>query len=397
MIGKLSLISKSDTRKSRQLNLVARLEINGLILITFMIFTSSLVAQVEPDRFQKRLDFCNHLETSQSGDSLEVILSLVGPPSVKLVPGSESFERWAIPKANLIVCFGSTDSCEFPTIGHLYFDKNERLIGNWKKLCNVDSDKLAENFKDEAELASLLRVVCEVDSITSGRYADPAKLVRISNQLRPLGKKKILVLLEEYLRVVPHTDNRSSGIALLCRLLFTIPRNKDFDRFTTRNDIDKELPPNSQFPDWPLIVVEGIPFYDLDEFCFTGESYNAIHTVRNCWRFGQLKKETLVPCDHPARALYEFVDAKPELFAGEKGVLRKRLFANQVLNMTRHLVESDVDRFGFRISSKEVVGSSWNSCLHRVIHAEIFWCPHKLKYDFLAIDGDERNSTLKRR
>jgi hypothetical protein len=156
---------------------------------------------------------------SQASTESDVI-RLLGTPDDILTPQDPN----GPPEGEKELCYGTNGHLTFPTLGVVRIDRR----GKVKQVTGLIGEPPSVSLLSESELRRLLRVVATVPdpSPSASQRWNPAPLIGAVNRLQPIGKTKVLVVVEEYVRITtrfvrPDTAFPShSGLFPLLALLF---------------------------------------------------------------------------------------------------------------------------------------------------------------------------------
>jgi hypothetical protein len=254
----------------------------------------------------------------------------------------------------------------------------------------------------ESELRIVLDALGEVPSFDRGSQFNPLPLIRAVNLLQPLGKKKALAAIDEFLRISTvwcRDGEKPDGIFLVLRTLFDAPN------VANKGIYDEELPPGvlppvnvglphpefkpadaKLLPRYPLAIEGDIPFLLVTGYVRFGAPPDPVLHLRYFRERGVIRARPLVPTNKPLDAIDSFANSPSWIFGRkDKGFSEyefgAKLVRQQVLRMLSTVDRPDPDGVGDLLPDAERQESR-----RRIADAsqlKIQWDAHKNCYTFL--------------
>ena len=199
-----------------------------------------------------------------------------------------------------VLCYGTETNNVFPTLGSV-------TVGNGLvEWVSGGTTGIVPNLFSEMELRTILRVIDDVsqkkDDIDGASY-DPLAIIRIVNRLQPLGKKRALAALSEYVQLQNECESSyGTYIFHVANLLFDLPVDPAYEAGATPW-YSYSIGDRARAFRFPILLVDDVPFR-----CFTlvdvagvlptpGEYINALQAGV------EFRRTLLRPPDNPLDAL----------------------------------------------------------------------------------------------
>ncbi len=231
-----------------------------------------------------------------------------------------------------IVAFDTVEILRYGTDGHLTpATLGQVCIDAQEKVSAVygSGEPPPDGMFEEAELRRLLRALAEVPSYDGRRY-NPQKVVRAVNVLQPIGKKRALAAIAEYLRIVPRfLDERPGGMFLVLRTLFEIPDSVGAMPPMRVGMYSPEPPKDAGRPTrYPGVIEDDIPFLVVSGYMLMGQAEHPSKHLPFFEANGVIRSEPLRPSGVPFAAVDRVLDKHPWLWGdGEMDwTLRDQVF-----------------------------------------------------------------------
>src|SRR5262245_20183297 len=227
-----------------------------LPLLPLFALVPSVPQTALPDTSKReatRVDFAKAMRQIRVGMSSDEVLRILGKPGDVRRPfdGRPFRPR----KVKEILCYGTTGKDTFPTLGQVDIDLNDKCV----MLFGHKGTPPSMDVITEEQLREALQLIDQV-SFSINEY-DPRKVIDAVNCLQPLGKRRALVVIREYLRVSSHWDRGRGGIFYILLVLFEIPQETGHMPKMVMGKFLPAAPSDlKEFPRYPLVVVEDIPF-----------------------------------------------------------------------------------------------------------------------------------------
>jgi len=293
-----------------------------------------LIASAEPKRIVTRGEhYRNILSEIAIGMDQASVRRILGSPDIIVLPKdfsgstpSDVSESWG---------FGVDQHGSFPVFGEVQFD----LKGNSLRVSGGLGNPPSPEIIEELELQKGLRLVHSAPPIHGWRY-DPKDVIRIVNGLQPLGKKRAIAVIHEYVRVSSEFSNAHQGLHLVIRALFDVPKDVAFlPNFNI--GLPSPLRPEKYdlVPRFPLLVEEDVPLLLVSGYSSFGSSAELEMQLSYFERHGIIRATLMNPTARPFELIAKF-DEMPEWHAkssfGNKADLRV-LLMSQILRLTENV------------------------------------------------------------
>ena len=190
----------------------------GTASILAVVSVNALGNAQDGDVTRTRQEFANAMASVSKGMTVAEVRRILGDPDdvrTEYDPGGIRMRR-----TKEIWCYGTHGHLTFPTLGCVYIDEDGQAL----YIYGGGDAPPAPTILDERTLRSLLPTINRAPGLFGHSY-NPRAIIRIVNALQPLGKKRALAAVDEYLRVVsPHDRNPRDGLFLVLRVLFDVPK-----------------------------------------------------------------------------------------------------------------------------------------------------------------------------
>ena len=199
------------------------------------------------------------------------------------------------------------------TLGEVYIDED----GHVQYVYGRRRPRLGD-LPEERQLRRLLNILGQVSSYRSGSRYNPRTVIRAVNAILPLGKKKAISVIEEFLRVTSRWgDNGRDGVFLVLRTLFEVPNDPRYMPPMYVGAPGPEAPDNPKLlPRFPIVIEGDIPFLVVRGYLLAGEAEDPEAHVRFFRECGTLRAKPLVPTAEPLKALDALVKSDHWTFHG---------------------------------------------------------------------------------
>ena len=225
--------------------------------------------------------------------------------------------------------------------------------------------------------------------LVKGDY-DPKNLIREVNKLQPLGKEKVLEVIEGYDNFYKDSDPNVDKLVLylLLRVLFDIPTtagyfpNLGVGRATPSPPKDPTI-----FPRFPVLLVGGIPLLITHSFELFGVAIPVRFHLDYCRKHCELRSQVLIPTTHPLGLLAE-IEKLPEwsVFLADaewtmNADLMKVRLMNQLLLCVRSLLpELKEEWFPYYVDVTEDYEAEW------LAYQKALPPPYRMEWDLQSSD-----------
>jgi hypothetical protein len=262
---------------------------------------------------KSRLEFAESISKVQVGMLRGDVVCILGEPDdIRTYPYARTKVKGCAQIE--ILCYGTSGKNAFPSLGQVYIglDGRVRLItGNTGS--PPKSDVILEN-----ELCRAMECLDELPSATSLTQYNPEKVIRAVNLLHGMGKTKAIACMREYLRVTPYWSDGRSGLFLVLRVLFEIPKDKRMPMIHVGEYRPGTPTDWNECPLYPLLVVEDVPFLIPFVVTIAGSIQDPSEHIDFFQRWGHLRSSRLNPPRH-AIAVVDRMAAKG-IVPGYKGM-----------------------------------------------------------------------------
>jgi hypothetical protein len=208
--------------------------------------------------FRDRHEFAKLLSLINLGMPAAEVMRILGKPD-DITTGNEI--RGSINDSNEEWCFGTDGHLSFPTLGTVHLgDANGRKVVKW-----VDGGKgnppPASLFTEE-ELRKILPTL-------DGGYGlgDPVWTIKAVNTLQPLGERKALAAIDEFIRVT-HVFPYVMDMMLLFRVLYDVPKDPGYMPRFNYPSIPVD-PKDSRVPGYPILILGDVPLFVAENAGFS--------------------------------------------------------------------------------------------------------------------------------
>ncbi|MCH8047448.1 MAG: hypothetical protein IID44_27455 [Planctomycetes bacterium] len=271
--------------------------VTASIFILWLTCHENRASAEEKAQVITRREFAAAMSQLKVGMSHRDVLRLLGEPDdkrTKYDPGGtadQKNEEWR---------YGTSGHLTTATLGQVFLDDDltvKSIFGAGKPA--------TEGLPEEKQLCRMLRVLDRVPSyfLHSTNY-DPLPVIQAVNILQPLGQRRALAVLEEYLRVTSSRDSGREGMFLVLRVLFEIPDDpghhpKIFGLLEEEKDM-------KSWPRFPIVVQDDIPFLAFGSFGLAGGlELPELHLAK--YRDAKIRERPLTPTNKPLQALEKLI------------------------------------------------------------------------------------------
>ena len=270
-----------------------------------VVFAASLCVEVaahslaEPPR--NRSEFAKAMAQIDEGMAKDAVLALLSQPDdvrTEHDPGGISTVR-----TKEIWQYGTSGHLTTATLGQVYLDQKDRVQYVFGK-----GTPPPDGVFDEQELRTLIDALGEVPSYNGGWHYNPRRVIRAVNLLQPLGKEKVLMVIEEFLRVASHWhDDGREGVFLVLRTLFEVPDDPGFMPPMYVGAPHPSQPEDKKLlPRFPITIEGDIPLLLVEGYSLAGQAEEPGSHVEYFREHGTLRREPLAPSSRPFDDLARF-------------------------------------------------------------------------------------------
>ena len=369
--------------------------INGLLVALLLLGCHT--ARAEQRRPRNRQEFAAALarvvasvkypETNSEADSEATpegmtereVLALLGPPDeVQLPEALRHLDDPPLDAGERLLRYGTDGSDTMATLGAVTINAAGRATLVYGSKGSPPDPRLIS----ERELRRLLRLLDELprSTLPAGAVFDPAPLIRIVNELTPLGRERVLAVLDEYCRVsyAPMTAEgfyypdwggiARSSLHGLMPLLFELPP-------AARDD------PDGPGWDYSVVLVDDIPLITASGGGLAGSvAFGAIH-LDYYRKHGILRRRPLHPPDRPWRVVEGLEGTAAWRAANaERQAFMRRLAANQVLRLVGTVYRLEPNRSGEKVPTGPYFERRWGETLSELERLDLHWDPRGNRY-----------------
>ncbi len=245
--------------------------------------------------YRSRRDFAAAMSRVKKGMPAQEVYELLGPPEdirtqddPRGITTAGTREVWR---------YGTAGHLTFPTLGCVAIDTDgdaQYIAGSGDPLCKPED-------LPEEDLRRLLLLLDNAPSFHSSRRFNPLALIRVVNELLPLGKERALSVIEEYLRLCSFAeDTAEDGVFLVLRVLFEVPEEPGYMPHMWVGAPSPEEPTDPQrLPHFPLLLLDDVPLLLIGGYSVGGRPELPHSHVRYFREHGRLRTKPLVPPADP--------------------------------------------------------------------------------------------------
>jgi hypothetical protein len=328
------------------------------------------------ERPANRREFAAVLATIEAGTPKETLVRLLGKPDDVRTENdlARSGVHWT--NVNEFWCWGTNGHLSFPTLGRIAIDGQ----GNTAYVCKCNESAVPPDphLIDEDELRRLLRLIDRLPSPNLSNY-NPLRMIQIVNTLQPLGKKKALAAITEYLRVADYDDNAVHGIFLLLRVLFDVPEDRGFMPEMSLGGQQYLVPPPDRkaMPRFPIFVQDDIPFLLAGYGATEGYIAPPCDDVDYFQRVGKIRSGPLTPPDNPIASFDRAVKSTKSIFtkkATNDFNMPRTVIMNQLLWLLDSVYRKEFDLNDWRnVSMLDATEKEIREIMSDLSRLEIRW------------------------
>lgn len=212
----------------------------------------------------------------------------------------------------------------------------------------------------------------------AGHSFNPQILVKVTNDLRALGKNGALALLRKY-NSMSMTDQGANpeNTWLVARAVFVPEREHEALPELHLGKPDVQDPGSALAPLFPLYVYEGMPWLLVGGYVTGGEALPAAEYLNWVERFATVLPEPLVPTDNPLDSVDRFIVSSAwKDFDSTHGWML-RLQALRAISSAVHVSERDVRT----LLVLPMADQLWKDYRERVSKLGIRWNPRVDDYE----------------
>jgi hypothetical protein len=258
-----------------------------------------------PSAFRDRHEFAKLLSSIKSGMTDADVIRILGKPDDIRTP----LEMTCSPgDLNEAWCFGTDGGVGFPTLGTIWFES--RPAGKTVIIINgAEGTPPPPSLFDEGELRRLLSMLGHDggDPSPGGLIWDPSWGIKAANTLAPLGKRKALAAIEEYLRVshlFPYYE-----MTRLMRVLFDVPKDTGYMPESPFRSWDERPPTDrKRIPRFPMLIIGDVPLQiaDVTPTMKTGPYPDYAKDIAWFRDHATIRTKPLQPTDEPLQLFSEW-------------------------------------------------------------------------------------------
>lgn len=195
-------------------------------------------------------------------------------------------------------CYGTDRHLGFAMRGMVIFDEAGPVFRVYGQGNPVPAGMFAD-----AELRRLLELIDRAPDFDAAGY-DPLPVIQITNALQPLGKRKALAALTEYLRLAPDWTEARHGVFLVLRTLFDVPVPPGYmpPMFVGQPSPAKPKDPRT-LPRFPIAILDDVPINLVNGYMLFGSEEAVEAHVEYFEKHGVLRAAPLKPTDRPLKLL----------------------------------------------------------------------------------------------
>ncbi|HXY34853.1 MAG TPA: hypothetical protein VEI07_11540 [Planctomycetaceae bacterium] len=311
-----------------------------LVAVPLLVLAIPLVRAGEPLR--DRRAFAEAMNRIKKGMPEEEAVALVGQPD-----DVSTDKDWngALPHTLKILRYGASGHRRAATLGQIWIDDDHRV-----QYLFGQGTPPPEGMFTEPELRRLLEALNELPGLNGSHY-NPRPIIRAVNLLQPLGKKKSLAAIDEFLRVsFQFTEHDArEGLFLVLRTLFEVPSVPTVFPYNIQAK-PGYMPPicvgagspsepsdNKLLPRFPIAIEGDIPFFLVEGYNLGGVPEPPESHVAYFRKFGTLRARPLSPAANPVEALEAFEKSPRWYFKKDQpwdiDQRERILLSNQVMNL----------------------------------------------------------------
>ena len=193
--------------------------------------------------WHNRASFNAAMAKVQEGMSPAQVRTILGPPDDVWTPADKP--RRYVADGDTVWCYGSEGHLSLPVLGNIHFYRGRALVPHW--------DKPIPNLPPESVLVAQLRAMDE--SPHPSYKFDALKMIRVVNDLRPLGKRYALATMIQYDRLMNSDTYVTIWLDEVASFLFENREGPDLSRRSA-----EQVRVTDAWPHFPFVVVNDIPF-----------------------------------------------------------------------------------------------------------------------------------------
>ena len=325
----------------------------------------ALLSLAVPAQRPTRAEFAKSMAKVHPGMAEEEVRKLLGEPDdvrTELDPGGINAAQ-----AVKIWRYGAEGHRGFATLGQVHLDAQHRVV----HACGGAPPAATE--LEERALREILQALDGAPSYNAGWAFDPLGLIRAVNVLQPLGKKKALAAIAEYLRgSSPLEDPACEGMFLVLRVLFDAPPDLPLPPMLVGAAVPQAPKDPKDAPRFPIALAGDVPVLLVEGYELGGKAQSPRAHLDWFAEHGLLRGAPLRPVDDPLSILGQL----PHDDA------RQAFFANQILQLLDSVIRVEPDVYGARFSAGKDVGARLASLCQAVAKLKIHWDAGSGRYLF---------------
>ena len=339
---------------------------NWILKVGFFAALSFGYAERAGAEYKSRKEFVTLAGKVTIGMSQRQVTELVGNPDEVRPADNDSVE------AATVWCFGTDGPGSLPTLGRIYFGLDGLVI----RVFGASGQPPDPQMFRAGQLEHLLRVIDGLPKCSGWEY-DPLAMIRGVNAIQPLGKKRALLAIDEYVRICPESRN-AEKVLLLLRVLF------DVSTKGVRGPVYPGAPMPGRPPSWkavprfPIALEKDVPLLLVVGYRLEGAPLDAKHELRFVRQHGKIRIRPLAPPNEPLSAADDLVKSPKWLYTDKPGLGKHRygqaMIRNQLLRLVQPVYrptvtarESDLDIVS------DVSHARWTGIVREFSRLEVRW------------------------
>ncbi len=334
---------------------------------------------------RSRRDFAAAMSRLKEGMSEQEVIAILGKPDdvrTQFDLGGNNPTG-----AMAIWGYGCDGHLTFPTLGCVYIGTDRRV----QFIFGGNGNPPDPEMFPEEELRRLLRLIDKLPSCTDGSGYDPLRVIRPVNALVPLGKKKALAAIEEYVRVWPcpyRPGGEREDILLLLRVLFDVPEDPGYMPPIRVGLLIPQAPNDlRRLPRFPILLTDDIPFL-LTWGCIMlgGADEPSESPVAYFRKHGRLRARPLTPPASPLSVLDRAYKSVSRAYSNELWDSRasdeKLMLMNQLLRLVDSVYDIRPGLHGMKFRPWGDPEPGWRQMVAEFAKLHIRWDAPKGLYTF---------------
>ena len=305
-----------------------------LVLMVAGVACSSPQAPTSPVR--DRRDFARAMAQVQPGMEADEVLRILGKPED--IRTREDLGDRLYSSTPEVWCWGTSGHMTSATLGSIFIEGRRKVYA----VSGGRGEPPDPSVIGEDELRRLMNVMDRAPSYQNWGFYEARRLIEVVNALQPLGKKKAVAAMKEYLRVTPFlfdADGRD-GLFLAVRVLFDVPAGSS-PMPRMKVGFSREEPQDPKiFPRFPILLAADIPLLLAKGYSGGGAPESVVDHLAAVEKHGAWRTAPLVPSARPHEALESLERSLAALDPGEKQCPDPGFTVLQLLNLLRTVYRS---------------------------------------------------------